>query len=156
MDGLSGGGGFVSLRSNASGDVMTTYLPLATISFAAAALCFGLTYRALRRPDAGRWTDFDLLPELLTVWLTGLIAMAITGHVAFGLDWQDEIATLGMTKALGYAALDLAGLVVFVALVRFTNRRSAAAPAATVVPFTPGPQPSPANTPTRPKHRKAA
>lgn len=156
MDDLSGGGGIVSLRSYASGDVTMTYLPLATISFAAAALSFGLTYRALRRPDASRWTDYDLLPELLTVWLTGLIALTLTGHVAFGLDWRDEIATLGMSKVLGYGALDLAGIAVFAAFVRFTKRHGVSAPAANVTPVTPGPQPSPANTPTRPRNRKAA
>ncbi|MCB1349449.1 MAG: hypothetical protein KDK11_12720 [Maritimibacter sp.] len=131
-------------------------LLIGTVSFAAASLVFGLTYVVLRGTRAEDIGESNLLVDVVCVALTTSIAMAIAGHVAFAFDWRDELAALGVSRALGYAALDLGGLVVAIALVGFANRRAARKPDAKVVQFNPGPQPTPANTPRRPGSRRAA
>lgn len=133
-----------------------TNLFFASILFAACMLSFSLVYLALRRPNAGRWAENDLLASLICVALTAMVALSIAAFTAFGLTWEDEIALMGLPKALGLGLADLAALMVAVAIVRYGKKLAARGEvSADVVPLMPGTPQPPANRPKRPRRMAA-
>jgi hypothetical protein len=144
----------VSLRPNASGDVMNILI-LGTVLFAASALCFGFAYLFLRNARPGSWRDSDMLASLICVGLTGMIVMALITHAIVVFDWKDAVAGLSLPAMAGLAAVDAAALVAATGLLTIARRRAARAPAVVVVEMTPGTPPKPANSPTRPRRRAA-
>ena len=91
---------------------------LGTGLFLAAGSLLGLSYYIWRRPGAQAWTQGDLLTSLVAVALTGLVSLAVSGHVATGLALADHGAMADLGSLAVPALLDLAGLAIFLGFVR--------------------------------------
>jgi hypothetical protein len=139
----------------ASGDVMTSLI-IGTVLFAASVLAFGLAFYLMRSPRPGKWAEAELMISLICVGITMIAALAMSTYVAAAASWKATMAANSAPTLAGYALVDLAALVVAAALVIAGRRRGRVMPVTGLGEMPTGGVPHPANTPSKPRARKAA
>lgn len=155
MEGSGGVGPARLAAPFASGDVMTSLL-IGTVLFAASVVAFGLAFFLMRSPRPGKWAEVELLVSIVCVGVTMIAALGLSTYVAAAASWKASVALNGVPALMGYALVDGAALCVAGVLVMLGRRRGRGVPAPGRVQTAPGGLPRAANSPSKPRARKAA